>query len=122
MLDVARGVEFLHSESIIHMDIKPDNILVTSNGIAKLVDFGVSEEVPMSNRTLSCAGTAPYNAPEKLRRLPNNHSGDVFSCALVFWIMLQWRDLRTLPWLERTRGQLPTEAQIYKALVDRKER
>eukprot|EP00475_Leptophrys_vorax_P030123 TRINITY_DN4488_c0_g2_i1.p1 TRINITY_DN4488_c0_g2~~TRINITY_DN4488_c0_g2_i1.p1 ORF type:complete len:236 (-),score=58.92 TRINITY_DN4488_c0_g2_i1:28-735(-) len=64
-LGICRGLTFLHRLGIVHGDLKPDNVLVSADGIAKLSDFGFSYNV---NSTLvsgiQAAGTVGYQAPE----------------------------------------------------------
>lgn len=94
MLDIARGLQYLHSHkpSVIHRDCKSSNILVTSKGVAKITDFGLAK-VKQSTRSMvrSLVGTVNWQAPELWHPHPKyNHKVDVFSCAMVFWEMMQW--------------------------------
>ena len=103
MLDIARGLEYLHTRkpSVIHRDCKSSNILITSKGIAKITDFGLAK-VKQSTRSMvrSVVGTVNWQAPELWHPHPKyNHKVDVFSCAMVFWEMLQWHlPNRKFPW------------------------
>jgi mitogen-activated protein kinase kinase kinase 13 len=94
MLDIARGLQYLHSHkpSVIHRDCKSSNILITSKGVAKITDFGLAK-VKQSTRSMvrSLVGTVNWQAPELWHPHPKyNHKVDVFSCAMVFWEMMQW--------------------------------
>ncbi|KAJ3554978.1 hypothetical protein NP233_g12312 [Leucocoprinus birnbaumii] len=103
MLDIARGLEYLHMRkpSVIHRDCKSSNILITARGTAKIADFGLAK-VKQSTRSMvkSLVGTVNWQAPELWTAHPKyNHKVDVFSCALVFWEMLQWHlPVRKHPW------------------------
>lgn len=105
MLDIAHGLEYLHMRkpSVIHRDCKSSNILITSRGIAKITDFGLAK-VKQSTRSMvrSLVGTVNWQAPELWHPAPKyNHKVDVFSCAMVFWEMLQWhlgKDRVKFPW------------------------
>ena len=107
MLDVARGLQYLHEHkpSIIHRDCKSSNILITSKGIAKIADFGLAK-VKQSTKSMvrSLVGTVNWQAPELWTAHPKyNHKVDVFSCACVFWEMLQWHhENKKFPWEVRT--------------------
>ncbi|KAF9564423.1 hypothetical protein CPC08DRAFT_705375 [Agrocybe pediades] len=103
MLDIARGLEYLHTRkpSIIHRDCKSSNILITAKGTAKIADFGLAK-VKQSTRSMvrSLVGTVNWQAPELWHAHPKyNHKVDVFSCAMVFWEMLQWHaTTKKYPW------------------------
>ena len=103
MLDIACGLEYLHQRkpSIIHRDCKSSNILITSKGIAKITDFGLAK-VKQSTRSMvrSLVGTVNWQAPELWHAHPKyNHKVDVFSCAMVYWEMLQWHlSNKKFPW------------------------
>ncbi|EPS95171.1 hypothetical protein FOMPIDRAFT_1025916 [Fomitopsis schrenkii] len=103
MLDIAHGLAYLHARkpSIIHRDCKSSNILITSRGVAKITDFGLAK-VKQSTRSMvrSLVGTVNWQAPELWHPHPKyNHKVDVFSCAMVFWEMLQWHlPNKKFPW------------------------
>ncbi|KAG5645602.1 hypothetical protein DXG03_005740 [Asterophora parasitica] len=103
MLDIARGLEYLHlrKPSVIHRDCKSSNILITAKGTAKIADFGLAK-VKQSTRSMvrSLVGTVNWQAPELWHAHPKyNHKVDVFSCAMVFWEMLQWHlPNKKFPW------------------------
>src|SRR5258708_6694406 len=63
VLDVARGLEHAHSRNVIHRDIKPDNILLTRSGLAKLVDLGLAKRIDEASHLTGARqtfGTTPY--------------------------------------------------------------
>ena len=68
MRDVARAVHRVHEAGLLHLDIKPSNVMVRRDGTPLLADFGVVREIdPAVSRTRSFAGTPIYSAPEQLR-------------------------------------------------------
>src|SRR5205085_7481634 len=66
-LDIARALEHIHTQNIIHRDIKPDNVHLTAAGAVKLMDFGISK-MQNSNRTTNgvVMGTPYYMSPEQV--------------------------------------------------------
>eukprot|EP01062_Namystynia_karyoxenos_P020079 TRINITY_DN17596_c0_g1_i1.p1 TRINITY_DN17596_c0_g1~~TRINITY_DN17596_c0_g1_i1.p1 ORF type:complete len:534 (+),score=124.60 TRINITY_DN17596_c0_g1_i1:78-1679(+) len=80
---VVRGLCYLHDNRIAHRDVKGDNLLVTTEGVVKLADFGASKEL----RTLaaSVTGTACFMAPEVIKGTGHSFESDVWSlgcCAI----------------------------------------
>jgi len=92
MLDMARGLEYLHTRTpaIIHRDVKSSNILINRTGVAKVGDFGLAR-VKHSTRSMirSLVGTVNWQAPELWHPEPQyDYKVDVFSAGVVYWEML----------------------------------
>jgi serine/threonine protein kinase len=87
--DVLRGLAYAHAAGIIHRDIKPANILVTSEGRAKVADFGIARP---KNSSMTAAGalmgTPNYMSPEQVLGQPLTPKADVFSTGVLFFEML----------------------------------
>jgi eukaryotic-like serine/threonine-protein kinase len=80
--------------SVVHRDVSPSNLFVTSEGCVKLLDFGVSKvltETTMTGGALT--GKLPYMAPEQLQGMPVDARADIFSLAVVTWEALAGRAL-----------------------------
>lgn len=60
LLDVAKGMQFLHNKSIIHRDLKSDNVLIDSHWVAKLTDFGISRMKLEASEMTRFVGTGAY--------------------------------------------------------------
>jgi serine/threonine protein kinase len=94
LLDVARGIAFLHSRKLIHRDIKPPNILIVSLDplapqVAKISDFGSIRIITQSSAALSRGvGSPAYMSPEILRCEKYGQPTDVYSFAIVAWELL----------------------------------
>ena len=87
--DILRGLTYAHSKGIIHRDIKPANILLTSEGQAKIADFGVARPLHSSlTATRSLVGTPNYMSPEQVKTAPVSTRSDLFAAGVVLYEML----------------------------------
>jgi len=78
------GLAYAHRAGVIHLDIKPDNLMLDETGVVKVLDFGISRVVENETRTAQGAGTLRYMSPEQVQGKPLDHRSDVFSlgCSL----------------------------------------
>jgi serine/threonine protein kinase len=86
-LQVASAVEFAHSHGILHLDIKPENIMINPSGTVKLTDFGIAQFMVEAEETDKIMGTTHYIAPEALKGRYSPRS-DVFALGVVLYEML----------------------------------
>ncbi|MDH4065816.1 MAG: protein kinase, partial [Acidobacteriota bacterium] len=92
LLQACAGVAHAHRNLIIHCDIKPENILVTPDGMVKLLDFGIARQLdPASAVTLNRPATPAYSSPEQLQGGPITTTSDVYSLGVLAYVLLAGR-------------------------------
>lgn len=90
---VACGLEHAHAHGIIHRDIKPSNVMITREGVAKIVDFGLAHHFGPTESTQSAnlSGTLLYMSPEQVMGKPVDSRTDLWSLGVVLYQMLTGR-------------------------------
>jgi serine/threonine-protein kinase len=92
LIDMAVAIEHVHTSGFIHLDFKPENILITRNGDLRLVDFDLAEPKGDKPRKMTKhSGTPAYMSPEQLRNDPLDHRADIFSCGATAYELLTFR-------------------------------
>ncbi|XP_058269031.1 proto-oncogene serine/threonine-protein kinase mos [Hemibagrus wyckioides] len=92
--DVARALRHLHAHGVVHLDVKPANVIVSRAGVCKLADFGCSLKVELvrdrdgSARRMEIGGTYTHRAPELLRGEDVTPGADVYSFGVTLWQLL----------------------------------
>ncbi|MEK7414680.1 MAG: protein kinase [Planctomycetota bacterium] len=89
----ADGLAAAYDQQVVHRDIKPDNIMMTRKGIAKLVDFGLAKAAESTALTMQSApmGTPLFMSPEACRGEEISHAGDLYSLGITWFYMLSGR-------------------------------
>ncbi|MDP9067733.1 MAG: Stk1 family PASTA domain-containing Ser/Thr kinase [Actinomycetota bacterium] len=93
--DVARALERAHNTGLVHRDVKPSNIMITSYGQTKVTDFGIARALGDGDQTMTqtgmVIGTASYLAPEQAQGNPVDVRSDVYALGCVLFEMLTGR-------------------------------
>lgn len=89
-IQVAQGLEMVHKKGIIHRDIKPGNIFITGDGVAKLLDFGLAKLAGLIGLTTpgTILGTVTYMSPEQAGGEEVDSATDIWSLGVVLYEML----------------------------------
>jgi serine/threonine protein kinase len=90
--DLAQAVQSLHSQDAIHLDIKPENILVDDKGRLTLIDFGLSHHARypdlLAEEMRKGVGSAPYISPEQVVGIRSDSRSDIFSIGAIMYELL----------------------------------
>jgi eukaryotic-like serine/threonine-protein kinase len=90
LIDMAEGLEHMHENGFMHLDFKPENVLVTRNASVRLVDFDLAQPIPEKPKKASKKnpGTPAYMAPEQLLGEPITPRVDVFAYGVAAYELL----------------------------------
>jgi serine/threonine-protein kinase len=89
LINMALALEHVHDSGFVHMDFKPENVLVTRNGAMRLIDFDLAIDKPeLPIKPKANPGTPAYMAPEQLLRQPINQRVDIFAYGVTAYELL----------------------------------
>jgi len=94
---IARGLAAAHAHGVVHRDLKPDNLFLTTAGVVKILDFGLARVQPSGERATTASdvtgpgtvmGTLSYMSPEQAKGRPGDSRSDIFALGTVLYEML----------------------------------
>lgn len=87
MMQVIEGIEYLHKKKIVHRDLKPSNLMLSKEGIVKVIDFGISrlKDTFYGDYTLATFATKNYSSPEQMNQKNITYQSDIYSLGLIFY-------------------------------------
>ena len=118
MVQILEGVEYLHQNKIYHSDIKPENILLNSDGNIKICDFGIAVQIQTesSATTSQLKGTCHYMSPERIEGAARSAENDMWSIGATFVTMISGHTLN-----HNDKSQFPgNKIAQYKIFVEGK--
>ena len=125
---VCDGLQRAHKQGLVHRDVKPDNVMVTRDGVAKLTDMGLVKDVENDlnlTKTGRGLGTPHYMAPEQFRNAKNvDVRGDIYSLGATLYAIVTgavpFSNCSPLDcWLKKVRNELPTPRELNPAVSER---
>jgi serine/threonine protein kinase len=111
-LGIAYAMEYVHSQKMLHRDLKSLNILLDADDYPKVCDFGMSREIAADGKMTGGVGTVQWMAPEVLNSAPYDERSDVYSFGIMLWEILT----NSVPF----RGQ--ADVQVAMKVVGEKQR
>jgi len=89
IIDMALGLEQVHDSGFIHLDFKPENVMVTPNAKVRLIDFDLAQPKPVEPKKMpGNPGTPGYMSPEHLQHLPLDERADIFAFGVTAYEVL----------------------------------
>ena len=87
MKEILSAIEYAHHQKVVHLDIKPSNIMITKDGDIKILDFGISADLneEISDKRM---GTPMYMSPEQINGINVNHKTDIWALGITYHQML----------------------------------
>mgnify|MGYP000088977902 CR=1 FL=1 len=90
-IQVGRGIEAAHNKNIVHRDIKPQNIIISTEGKVKVTDFGIARAATSNTINSDVMGSVHYSSPEQARNGFVDGKSDIYSLGIVMYEMVTGR-------------------------------
>ncbi len=126
-IEICRALRYIHSQGIIHGDLKPAHILLTPSGEVRLIDFGLSREfnpaAPFEDPRVTASGTLEYMAPELAKGIGIDPRADLYSLGVLLYELCTGRppfsDRDPMALIMKQIEAAPTPPRTYNAQIPR---
>ncbi len=110
-VQICDALHYLHKKGIVHLDLKPENIIISKKGVVKIIDFGLAEYINKKDKLLKSlpSGTPAYISPEQAIGYAGGISSDIYSFGIIIYEMLTGR----LPFKGGLHSFLAMKRHIY---------
>ncbi|MCM1430289.1 MAG: Stk1 family PASTA domain-containing Ser/Thr kinase [Muribaculaceae bacterium] len=120
-IQVARGIEAAHNKQIIHRDIKPQNIMISTEGKVKVMDFGIAKAASSNTISSDVMGSVHYSSPEQARNGFVDGRSDIYSLGIVMYEMVTGRvpfdgDTTVAVAIQHLQEEIPNPGEYAKEL------
>ena len=90
-IQVSMGLEAAHSHNIVHRDVKPQNIIISTDGKVKVTDFGIARAASSNTISSNVMGSVHYSSPEQVRGGYSDEKSDIYSLGITIYEMVTGR-------------------------------
>lgn len=90
-IQVCMGLEAAHAQNIVHRDVKPQNIIISTDGKVKVTDFGIARAASSNTISSNAMGSVHYSSPEQVRGGYADSKSDIYSVGITIYEMLTGR-------------------------------
>ena len=90
-IQVSMGLEAAHSHGIVHRDVKPQNIIISTDGKVKVTDFGIARAASSNTISSNVMGSVHYSSPEQVRGGYSDEKSDIYSLGITIYEMITGR-------------------------------
>lgn len=88
MVQIVDAISYSHKQAVLHLDLKPANIMIKPNGVIKVIDFGISRQSDQVNHSMF-VGSPYYMSPEQVNNTFVTHLSDIYSLGITMYYLLK---------------------------------